>query len=77
MGDVQRMRGFLPLALYPPPPGGSDTPMDPRGTSSGEGAGVGRVIPGSARCVAGLSLSVLICEMGMRIHPSLPGCYED
>ena len=56
--------------------GGSDTPMDPHGTSSGEGAGVVGVIPGSARRVAGLSLSVLICEMGMRIHPPLPGCHE-
>ena len=53
------------MALYPlPVQGGSDTPMDPRGTSSGEGAGVVRVIPGSARLVAGLSLSAAIDQLG-------------
>ena len=76
-GCAEDERGSYPWHYtHSPSRGGNVTPMDPRGTSSGEGTGVVGVIPASARHVAGQSLSVLICEMGMRIHPSLPGCYE-
>lgn len=64
--------GSLPLGIVRL---GTVTPLHRPG-SSGKGAGVTGPIPGSARHVASLSLSFLICQVVMRIDPSLLGYWE-